>query len=700
MQVFPSRYVGLLLALGVGLVLALVLTAANLYLGLYAGMTVSASIPAAVLGLGLYRALGRRTRRDVHGVNLVQTLASSGESMAAGALFTLPSLVIAGVWSRFSFWPSFLMVASGGLLGIVLMVPLRRKLMEDKKLKFPEGVACAEVLRAGMGLGGEGEKVVRAEGSKSRASKTGAAAVETAGAGTANTGSSLRDLLWGGMAGAAFKLMTGMAWLSATVEGAWRTGRGVAYAGMDASLALVAVGYLTGARVALQVFAGGLFAWGLLPWVAHLLPGAGGGASGVATVGTGAMAPLDIAWGSWSKHLRYLGAGVMVVAGLWSLLGTLPMVIGVMRSMRGSLGGGGRAGVAGLERRVENPAEEDLRGPLWWGLLLLALACVLGLYLQVLNSVALAVLATGLVAVACFVWVAVSSHIVGLVGSSNNPVSGMTLSALLATALLLLLAGFRGNAGVTATLVVAAVVCCAACAAADCSQDLKTGHLLGTPPKWQQLFEVVGAIVPALLIAPVLNLLHMAYGIGATGSALKAPQATLFASLAQGVFGEGQLPMRWMVAGLACGLVLVALAHACKRGWAAPWAAKRGIEVHPMAVAVGMYLPFSLSVPIALGGLAHAWWARREAGGEAGTEVTVGNTHVTSAVSAPGTLFASGLVAGEALTGVALALLVYFEVRFWAAPWSGAQGVAPYITAGLTLAGVGAAVWFLARRRS
>jgi putative OPT family oligopeptide transporter len=683
MQVFPSRFEGLLLALGVGLVLALVLTAANLYLGLYAGMTVSASIPAAVLGLGLYRALGRRASRDVHGVNLVQTLASSGESMAAGALFTLPSLVIAGVWTRFSFWPSFLMVASGGLLGIVLMVPLRRKLMEDKKLRFPEGVACAEVLRAGMGLGGEGVG---------------------AGAGVAKAGSSLRDLLWGGMAGAAFKLMTGMAWLSATVEGAWRAGRGVAYAGMDASLALVAVGYLTGARVALQVFAGGLFAWGLLPWVAHLLPGAGGLGGGVEAAG--AMTPLDIAWGSWSKHLRYLGAGVMVVAGLWSLLGTLPLVIGVMRSMRGSLGGGspgdgdrGLAGRAELAGGVRNPAEEDLRGPLWWGLLLLALACVLGLYLQVLNSVALALLATALVAAACFVWVAVSSHIVGLVGSSNNPVSGMTLSALLATAMLLLLAGFRGNAGVTATLVVAAVVCCAACAAADCSQDLKTGHLLGTPPKWQQLFEVVGAIVPALLIAPVLNLLHMAYGIGTTGSALKAPQATLFASLAQGVFGEGQLPMRWMVAGLACGAVLVALAQACKRGWAAPWAAKRGIEVHPMAVAVGMYLPFSLSVPIALGGLAHAWWTRREAGGEAGTEVTGGNTHVTSSASAPGTLFASGLVAGEALTGVALALLVYFEVRFWAAPWSGAQGVAPYITAGLTLAGVGAAVWFLARRR-
>jgi putative OPT family oligopeptide transporter len=250
----------------------------------------------------------------------------------------------------------------------------------------------------------------------------------------------------------------------------------------------------------------------------------------------------------------------------------------------------------------------------------------------------------------------------------------MTLSALLGTALLLLMAGFQGNAGVTATLGVAAVVCCAACAAADCSQDLKTGHILGTPPRWQQLFEIVGAIFPALLIAPVLNLLHHAYGIG-TG--LKAPQATLFANLAKGVFGQGQLPIQWLVAGLAIGACLVALSaftrsHGRKTNpensqTLSPPSQISGqfpFEIHPMAIAVGMYLPFSLSVPIALGGLAHALMVRRA--GPSGAE--------------SGTLFASGLVAGEALTGVALALLAFFHFSLPEAPWKANTVVTPSLT--------------------
>lgn len=595
----------LILPLGIGILLALVLTAANLYLGLYAGMTVSASIPAAVLGLALYRALGKR---DVHGVNLVQTLASSGESLAAGALFTVPAMVLAGVWLRFEFWPTFLMAASGGLLGILLMVPLRRKLMEDARLRFPEGVACAEVLRAGMGS------------DLSEASQASTSPI------------SLRDLLWGSLLGAGVKFITGMGWIAATLEGAWRTGRGVFYLGGDLSPALLAVGYLTGMRVALQVFAGGLLAWGLLPWVAHLLPGSSADA-GVAA----ALAPLEIAWGSWSKHLRYLGAGAMVVAGLWSLFEMLPMVFNILR-------GAIKAVKRGDEANAPSNASQDLQGPLWWGLFALAMAGVLGLYLHVLDHVGLAVFATALAAIACLLWVAVSSHIVGLVGSSNNPVSGMTLSALLGTAFLLVLLGFEGHAGVMATLGVAAVVCCAACAAADCSQDLKTGYLLGTSPRRQQIFEVVGAILPALIIAPVLNVLHQVYGIG---DGLKAPQATLFASLTQGVFGKGHLPLPWMLAGMGMGLLLVLAAIITKskhrHAQVTGKKGQTGVEIYPMAVAVGMYLPFSLTLPIALGGLAHWFLSRKQ--------------------KPDRTLFASGLVAGEALTGVALALIVYFGAR-------------------------------------
>jgi uncharacterized oligopeptide transporter (OPT) family protein len=416
-------------------------------------------------------------------------------------------------------------------------------------------------------------------------------------------------------------------------------------------------------------------AWGVLP--AMDLSAANG-------------APLDAAWGGWSQSLRYLGAGTMVVAGLWSLVQTLPMVVGVLMGRKGegagplapgsaplgpSAGGvvpssephaGGASQQAPGSAPLGPSADGDLQGPLWWGLLALALASVFGLYSTLLTGLGLALLATALAALASFVWVAVSSHIVGLVGSSNNPVSGMTLSALLGTALLLLMAGFRGNVGVTATLGVAAVVCCAACAAADCSQDLKTGHILGTSPKWQQLFEVVGAVIPALLIAPVLSLLHHAYGIG-TG--LKAPQATLFANLAKGVFGQGQLPVLWLLAGLALGTVLVGVSALCKtQAFLARWSRwfpkKAPLEIHPMAIAVGMYLPFSLSAPMALGGMAHVLMVRRA--GPSGAE--------------SGTLFASGLVAGEALTGVALALLVFLDFHWPAAPWKGLGWATPLLT--------------------
>jgi len=645
----------LLPALLVGLVLALILTAANLYLGLYAGMTVSASIPASVLGLAFYRLI---RRRNIHEVNLVQTLASSGESLAAGALFTVPALVIAGYWTRFPFWPTFFMTMSGSLLGLLLMVPLRKKLMEDKNLKFPEGVACAEVLRAGMPEVGP---VGTEEGTQADPSQPGLAGAEKTLA-----AASLWDLVLGVAIGGGMKVLTGMAWLAATVEGAWRTGwRGVIYAGMDASPALLAVGYLTGTSVALQVFAGGALAWGLLPFLS-------GNAAGLASGST----PLDFAWMEWSQHLRYLGAGTMVVAGLGSLAGILPMVWEVLvgaksaraRKETDRLGGREAKPALGLGGMTESPhvsrgdggPQGDMRGPLWWGLLTLALVCVFGLYFSLMASWPLAMLATALAAVASFVWVAVSSHIVGLVGSSNNPVSGMTLSALLGTALLLLLAGFRGHPGVTATLGVAAVVCCAACAAADGSQDLKTGYLLGTSPWRQQVFEVLGAIVPALLVAPVLNVLHQAYGLGV---GLKAPQATLFAHLAQGVFGQGDLPVRWLSAGLVFGCVLVTLSWLAKRrAW--------GWQLHPMAVAVGMYLPFSLSAPIAVGGLAQAWMKRRQ--GDAG--------------ASSATLLASGLVAGEALVGVALALLVFWRVGFPAVPWGSGREILTLLAFGGVMA--------------
>lgn len=585
------------LSVGLGLAIALVMTAANVYLGLYAGMTVSASIPAAVLGMGAYRMLGKR---DILGTNIVQTLASSGESLAAGAIFTIPALVLVGAWQDFKFWPTTLITMTGGLLGIAFMVPLRKLLIVDSPhLTYPEGVACAEVLKSGAG-GGRGGVVW---------------------------------LLKGFLLGGVLKLgASGLGLLSGTVEWAGRAGGRVFFFGSDLSPALLSVGFITGLEVAVQVFTGGVIAWVIgLPMLAP--PEALAGA-----------APLDAAWGLWSTQIRYLGVGAMVVGGLWSIFSIRK---GIFQGL-GSLAVSYRS--ANLDIKPIR-TEENMPGRLLLGLLVLCGAMTFGVYWYLLKSPGLSLLTTGIMMAAAFLLTGVSSYIVGLVGSSNNPVSGMTISALLGTAGFFLLLGFKGDSAILATLGVAAIVCCAACSAADCSQDLKTGYLVGSTPKYQQYAEVIGAVVPAFVIAPVLTLLHHSYTIG-TG--LKAPQATLFASLAGGIFGKGQIPFGMVGLGAGIGAALIA---------ADAWLKAKGsrFRLHPMPVAVGMYLPFTLSVPIFLGGLIRYMGQRGLASGKADQEL--GNA---------GVLLSSGLIAGESILGVVLAVFVYMKwplVVGWHPAW-------------------------------
>lgn len=581
-----------LLSVGLGLIIAVVMTAANVYLGLYAGMTVSASIPAAVLGLAAYRALGKR---DAKAINIVQTIASSGESLAAGAIFTIPALVLVGAWQDFKFWPTTLIVSGGGLLGIACMVPLRRLLItKSPELTYPEGVACAEVLKTGVAGGADG----------------------------------LLPLMKGFALGAGFKLLAGgLGIFSATLEWAARLGGSegkggrIVFFGSDLSPALLSVGFITGLGVAMQVFLGGAIAWVAgLPMLA--LP--------EALVG---VEPLEAAWGLWSKQIRYLGVGAMVVGGLWSIFSIRKGIVQALVGLRPGFGGGS----PGTEIGSTGAADEDMPGRHLLVLLAFALILIFGVYWYLLKEPLLSALTTVLMALASFVFVAVSSYIVGLVGSSNNPVSGMTISALLGTAAFFLVLGFRGDSAILATLGVAAVVCCAACSAGDCSQDLKTGHLLGSSPKLQQYAEVIGAVIPALVIAPVLTLLHHSYVIGGQ---LKAPQATLFASLTQGIFGKGSIPMVLVAVGAGIGVALIAADSVLK-------ARGSKIRLHPMPVAVGMYLPFTLSVPIFLGGLVRWWVGRRASDAE---EAEAGNK---------GILVCSGLIAGESVMGVALAAAVY-----------------------------------------
>lgn len=590
----------------IGLTLSVVMGAANVYLGLKVGMTVSASIPAAVLSMLLLRGLGGRDR--LLEANQAQTAASAGESLAAGVLFTMPALVLVGVWQTFDPLLTTLVGLAGGLLGVVLMVPMRRVFVAGatRELPFPEGVACAAVLRSG--------------------------------ARHAQGGRDARHVVEGALLGLAFKTLSGfVGLLKGTLEGAWVAGKSIVYLGGDTSVALLGVGMIVRLRIAALVFLGGALGW----LVALPLLSAGSGSAGLPE------APLDAAYAVWARHVRYLGVGAMVVGGIAA-------IVRVRRGLALALGALLHAfGAARATSAATRGAHEDL-SPAW--LLGLTLACVAltgAVYVRFTGRLDVSLVATVVMLAMAFFFTAVASYIVGLVGNSNSPVSGMTITSVLCTGALLLLFGFTGSAGMAATLGVAAIVCCTACTAGDVCNDLKTGALVGAAPRRQQLMQVGGVAVAALIMAPVLQLLHDYTPGGIGGKELAAPQAHLFASLARGFFGDGRLPWNLVGAGACIGGVLVGLDHLLERRQAA-------FRLHPMPVAVGMYLPFGLSVPIFLGGLLsallHARAVRKSTAPRAGP--------ASGAVDAgrPGVLLASGAIAGEALTGVGLALLASLGV--------------------------------------
>jgi putative OPT family oligopeptide transporter len=575
---------------------ASLLGAANVYLGLKVGMTVSASIPAAVVAMLLLRAVLRGG--SVLEANQVQTAASAGESLAAGILFTVPALVLIGFWGRFDFWATTLIALAGGWLGVLFMIPMRRVFIEESpELPYPEGIACASVLQSGEA----------------------AAQVQDG-----------RAVLWGVLLGALVKLGTsGVGLLQGALEGALLLGgRRPLFLGADLSPALLAVGYIVRLEIALQIFLGGALGWlvvlPLLPeLVAILAPGSLDLVEATAAGFEGSAS--ERAWTLWSMGVRYVGVGAMAVGGLAALV----RVRSGLRLALVELRLGWLASDGAGDRR-------DLGAPVIALFSLAAVSIVAGLYWHFTGRIGVAALATVIMVVACFFFVGVASYIVGLVGNSNSPVSGMTITAVLMTGALLWLFGYTGSAGMVATLGVAAVVCCAACTAGDVCNDLKTGSLVGATARRQQTMQLAGVAVAALVMAPVLQLLHDAYGIGTRE--LAAPQASLFASLARGLFGGEALP--WGLIGLGAllgGVVLVV------DGWLAKRQA--ALRLHLMPVAVGLYLPFGLAVPIVLGGLIEGFGRQRV-------------SRSAKPVAGRGVLYASGVVAGEALVGVAVAISV------------------------------------------
>jgi putative OPT family oligopeptide transporter len=596
-------------AVFLGLVLSVVMGAANVYLGLRAGMTVSASIPAAVISLGILR--GLLGRKSVLESNLVQTAASAGESLAAGIIFTMPALLLTGIWQQFDFWTTTLIALSGGTLGVLFMIPMRKVFVVDnKELKFPEGVACAEVLRAG--------------------------AMESP-ADDSGRGTGLSLIVSGIGMGAAFKFLQSFAGLVlGTAETAVaRFGR-VYYLGADISPALFAVGYIITLPIALQIFAGGALGWLIcIPWLS----------AGVALDGSA----VEIAHRIWSEQVRYLGVGAMIVGGIASIWTVRSGLRAAVVQMLDAIG------PAKAEEMAEE-TERNLRGSFILALALSCIALVGGIYFQLLEgAVALTLLATAAMVLMSFFFSAVASYIVGLVGNSNSPVSGMTITALLATGGLLWLFGYSGSAGIIATLGVAGVVCCVACTSGDVCNDLKTGCLVGASPRRQQIMQIMGILVASFVMAPVMTVLHQGSiragtgGIG--GTALPAPQAGLFAALAKGIFADdGKLPKAMVAWGVAVGVALL-LADFLLRKLEAP------VRLHVMPVAVGIYLPFGLSVPILLGGVIRAMVSRYDPPG-------------TEHCAHRGTLVTSGLIAGESLIGVLLGVLAYRGVQSWAsADW-------------------------------
>jgi putative OPT family oligopeptide transporter len=584
-------------AIILSLILAVALAAANAYLGLFAGLTVATAIPAAVVSMGVLRLLGRS---NILENNIVATGASAASSIAAGTIFTIPALVIMGHWPEFNYWWVFAIAGLGGLLGVLFSVPLRRTLILDQGLQFPEGVATAEVLKVAE-----------------------------------DPGHGLKALSLAAAAGALFKLaLSGFRFSPENFTIARYFGeRTIGYFGINLSPALLGVGFIVGFNIGCLMLSGGALAyWVFIPLYNNFMLDPNS-ALAAQLVGLSAEDAAGLIRGS---QVRFIGVGAMLIGGLWSLWALRKSLLSGIRTGM-AMKGGTTGGVPHTERDL--PMNAVLTG------IVLFVIPIFLLYNAVVGSLGIALGMAVIMVVAGFVFSSVSGYMAGLVGSSNNPVSGITISTILFSSLLLLAIFGKGSAtGPVAAIMIGAVICCAAAVAGDNLQDLKAGQLVGATPWRQQVMLGIGAVACAAIMAPVLNLLLKANGIGTPAfpgaTPLQAPQATLMASVASGIFGAG-LPWNMVAIGAAVGAFTIMLDEwlkARKASWRSP----------VLAVAVGIYLPLELSTPIFFGGLiaelATRWHRKRSPNGD------------PEVLKQMGLLFSAGLIAGEALIGVLIAI--------------------------------------------
>jgi putative OPT family oligopeptide transporter len=612
----------------IGALLAIILGSANAYFGLYAGMTVSAAIPGAVLAFAFLRPL----KGSILEVNIGMMGAASGASLAAGVIFTIPAMLILGAWTEIQYVETTVVAVLGGILGVLWMVMLRRALIVKTDLPFPEGVAVAAVLTTTVGDGDDTKK--------------------------AESGVSGQWLMIGAVLGGLLKFgQVGLHAISGKIHGITNIGRfnigggehdGLFYGGLATSPALLGVGWIIGPRIASFVFIGGLLGWVILAPLIVLATGAPMPTSPDQIADAMALAGgnLEVGryiWGFyniWSNYIRYIGVGAMVVGGLFTIF-----------KLRNNISEGIREAITGIKgghTEAKKRTDRDLHFKYVFLMIGVLTIPVFLLYAWISDNLVVSGVMAVFAILFAFIASAIGGYMAGLVGSSNNPTSGVTVSVLLITSLILLGFGLSGSVGAYGVaLLIAAVIACCAAISGDVLQSMTAGQIIGATPSKQQLAEIIGILAAAPVLALVVSALHEAYTIGSTN--LPAPQAFLMAGIVRGVLG-GEMVWPFVLAGMVLAFVLIL------------------IDVPVFPVAIGIYLPFTLSTPIFCGGIIRYFTDKRidrQYGSDVGEkisdwELAIKQTEVKprERILRTGLLFTAGLIAGEALTGVIVAFII------------------------------------------
>ena len=573
----------------IGCVISILFGAANAYLAMLIGMTICASIPAAVIGMALLKGMKNGTVLEN---NIIQTVGSAGESLAAGVAFTLPALLLLNL--PVSAVTIFVIACTGGILGVLIMIPLRKFLIKDEhgKIPYPEGTACAEVIVAGNEGGASAKMLFKALG-----------------------------------LGALFKFLTdGICTFPYTSDFYFKGNLKGGGFGMDFLPSLVGAGFLVGPRICAYSLAGSVLGWFvIMPMIYYF----GQYAPAAIAPGVDLIADMDM-WGMWSRYIKYIGIGCVTMGGFISLISSIPIIV---KSFKGTFG------TFKLKSEEIKRTERNISGRFIVICVIIVLAIIA--FLPVFPNVAAGSVGAILVLIFGFFFVTVSSHIVGLVGSSSNPIAAMTIGGLLVTAVVFRTMGFNGTSGIVATLVVGSVLCIAIGVSGDMSQDLKTGFLLGATPKKQQIGQIIGLVSAAAVMGMVIIMLNQVYGIGT--EKLPAPRANMMKAISEGIM-TGSLPWGLILMGMAIAVMVWLL----------------GGSVLPFAV--GLYLPIHLSTAMMVGGIIKGMIEKKNY-----------ETEVKNKKLEKGTLYASGLIAGDALMGVIVTALLYSGIDLSAV----ASGIIP-----------------------